>query len=333
MTTTKTVKVAMLSFAHQHAIGYATVLTHLPDVEITVIADEDAERGQAAATQFGTKWVASIDEALAMDVDCVVICSENINHKPMTLAAAKAGKHVLCEKPLATTVEDAKEMIAACEAAGVQLMTAFPVRFNASIQALKQAVHNPMFGETLTIAARNPGTCPHSWFVDPSLSGGGAVIDHTVHVVDVLRYIYGAEITQVYAESGNRLYGYEGDDTGLLMFRLSNGVPVSLDTSWSRPSNWPIWGGVTLDVIGENGVLFADAYNDVYEMAETAGPSFTWNANEHSGDPEMVWSFIDAVRNGTDVPVTGEDGLRALEVALTAMKSAESHRVEQVTLA
>ena len=333
MTNTKTVKVAMLSFAHGHAFGYATVLSHLPDVEITVIADENEERGKGAAEQFGTQWVASIDEALAMDVDCVVICSENIHHKPMTVAAAKAGKHVLCEKPLATTVDDAKAMIAACDDAGVQLMTAFPVRFNASIQALKQAIANPMFGETLTIAARNPGTCPHGWFVDPALSGGGAVIDHTVHVVDVLRYIYGEEVTQVYAESGNRLHGYEGDDTGLLMFRLSNGVPVSLDTSWTRPSNWPIWGGVTLDVIGEFGVLFADAYNDTYEMAETTGPSFTWNANEHSGDPEMVAGFIDAVRNGTDVPVTGTDGLRALEVALTAMKSAESHKVEKVTLA
>lgn len=324
------VKVAMLSFAHGHAFGYATVLTALPDVEIVVIADENEERGKGAAEQFGTQWVASVDEALAMDVDCVVICSENINHKPMTIAAAKAGKHVLCEKPLATTVEDAKEMITACEEAGVQLMTAFPVRFTATIQALKQAVHNPMFGETLTIAARNPGTCPHSWFVDPALSGGGAVIDHTVHVVDVLRYIYGEEVTQVYAESGNKMYGYEGDDTGLLMFRLSNGVPVSLDTSWSRPSNWPIWGGVTLDVIGENGVLFADAYNDNYEMAETTGPSFTWNSNEVSGDPEMVMSFIEAVRNGTDVPVTGVDGLRALEVALAAMKSAESHKLEKV---
>lgn len=331
MTSNKTVKVAMLSFAHQHAFGYASVLKALPDVEITVIADENAERGQAAAAQFGTTWVSSIDEALAMDVDCVVICSENVYHKPMTLAAAKAGKHVLCEKPLATTVEDAREMITACEEAGVQLMTAFPVRFNASIVALKEAVHSEMFGETLTIAARNPGYCPKSWFVDPALSGGGAVIDHTVHVVDVLRYIYGAEITQVYAESSNLMYGYEGDDTGMLMFRLSNGVPVSLDTSWSRPSNWPIWGGVTLDVIGEKGVLFADAYNDNYEMAETTGPSFRWNANEVTGDPEMVSAFIDAVRNGTDVPVTGEDGLRAVEVALAAMKSAESHQIEKIT--
>ncbi len=328
--TTSTVKVAMLSFAHLHAIGYATILKALPGVEITVIADDNAERGQQFAQMFETQWVPSIDEALAMDIDCVVICSENVNHKPMTLAAAKAGKHVLCEKPLATTVEDAQEMIAACEEAGVKLMTAFPVRFNSSIVALKDAVHSEHFGATLTVMGRNPGTNPGGWFVDPALSGGGAVIDHTVHVVDVLRFIYGAEVTEVYAQSGNKLAGGVSDDTGLLMFKLSNGVPVSLDTSWSRPSNWPIWGGVTLDVIGEFGVLFANAYNNNYDLAETTTPSYTWQAVEHTGDPEMVTAFIDAVRNGTDVPVTGVDGLRALEVALAAMKSAETNQLEPV---
>lgn len=336
---TKTVKVAMLSFAHLHAMGYAGVLKAMPDVEITVIAEENAELGQKVAGMFDTKWVPTIDEALAMDVDCVVICSENINHKPMTIAAAKAGKHVLCEKPLATNVDDALEMIAACEEAGVQLMTAFPVRFNSAITALKAAVHADTFGETLTIAARNPGTNPQGWFVQPELSGGGAVIDHTVHVVDVLRYIYGEEVTEVFAESGNRLAGGVSDDTGLLMFKLSSGVPVSLDTSWSRPANWPIWGGVTLDVIGENGVLFANAYNNNYTVAETEGAlsnrgnseSYTFQSSEVSGDPEMVAAFIDAVRNDTPVPVTGVDGLRALEVALAAMKSAESHQLEPVT--
>lgn len=336
---TKTVKVAILSFAHLHAIGYASVLKALPGVELTVIYDDDAERGQMHADAFGSTFCGDLDDALAMDIDCVVVCSENVKHKPMTIAAAKAGKHVLCEKPLATTIDDALEMIRVCEENGVQLMTAFPVRFNSSITALKDAVHSEHFGETLTIAARNPGTCPKSWFVQPELSGGGAVIDHTVHVVDALRYIYGAEVTEVYCESGNRLYGYDGDDTGQLMFRMSNGVPVSLDTSWSRPANWPIWGGVTIDVVGEGGVLFANAFNNNYVVAETQGAlsfrgkdeSFTWQSSEASGDPEMVSAFIEAVRNGTPVPVTGVDGLRALEVALAAMKSAESHQLEPVT--
>ena len=331
MDTQKTVRVAMLSFAHMHAFGYASVLRALPDAEIVVIADEDEARGRKMAEHFGTEWIADYREAVTRDdVDAVVVCPENVRHKEMTIAAAEAGKHVLCEKPLATSVEDAQAMIDACEQAGVKLMTAFPVRFNASIAAMRDAIRNGYVGETLTIAARNPGTNPGGWFVDASLSGGGAIIDHTVHVVDVLRWIYDAEITEVYAESGNRLAGNTSDDTGLLMFKLSNGVPVSLDTSWSRPSNWPIWGGVMIDVIGEKGVLFANAYNNNYEMAETQGPSFAWKSVEVTGDPEMVSAFIDAVRNDTPVPVTGEDGLRAVEVALKAMESAETHRVVPV---
>jgi predicted dehydrogenase len=334
METQKTVRVAVLSFAHGHAYGYASVLTQLPDVELVVIADDDEGRGRDAAERFRTEWTGDYHDVVNRDdVDAVIICSENVRHREMTIAAAEAGKHVLCEKPLATSVDDAQAMIDACERAGVKLMTAFPVRFNASIVALRDAIRDGMIGESLVISARNPGTNPGSWFVDPALSGGGAVIDHTVHVVDVLRWIFDAEITEVYAESDNRMTGHECDDTGLLMFKLSNGVPVSLDTTWSRPTNWPIWGGVTIDVIGEKGVLFANAFNNNYEMAETNGPSFAWKSVEVTGDPEMVGAFIEAVRNDTEVPVTGVDGLRAVEVALKAMESARTHKVVPVVSA
>ena len=319
----KTVRVAILSFAHSHANGYAGVLTRLPDVELVAIADEDAERGKAAAAQFGGEWIADYREVVKRDdVDAVVICSENVRHKEMTIAAAEAGKHVLCEKPLATTVEDAQAMIDACVKHGVKLQTAFPVRFNAAVVALKQAIQEGRIGTTLAIAARNPGTCPHSWFVQPELSGGGAVIDHTVHVVDVLRWIFDAEVAEVYAEVDRRIHDIPTDDTGLLMMRLSNGIPVSLDTSWSRPKNWPTWGGVTFEVIGEHGVLSVDAFNNNLELAEDQGPSYTWVPVEYTGDPEMVTAFIEAVRNDTEPLVTGVDGLRALEVALCAYESA-----------
>jgi UDP-N-acetylglucosamine 3-dehydrogenase len=330
----KTVRVAMLSFAHLHANGYAGVLGSMPGVELAVIADEDADRGKAVAEQFGTEWVADYRDALSRDdIDCVVICSENVRHKELTVAAAEAGKHVLCEKPLATTVEDAQAMIDACRKHGVKLQTAFPVRFNAAIVGLRDAIKAGAIGQPLVISARNPGTCPGSWFVDPALSDGGAVIDHTVHVVDVLRWIFDAEVTEVYAEIDTRMHDIPVDDTGLLMMKLSNGIPVSLDTSWSRPANWPIWGGVTIDVIGETGVLFADAFNNTYEIAEDRGPSYSWQPVEVSGDPEMVASFIDAVRNDTEPLVTGEDGLRALQIALCAYQSAEKKAPVQVITA
>ena len=323
---TSPVRVALLSFAHVHAGGYAELLTQMPDAELVAIADDAEARGQAAAERFGVEFVPDWREAVARDdVDAVVICSENVHHAEMTIAAARAGKHVLCEKPLATTMEDAEAMIAACAKAGVKLQTAFPVRFSAPAVAFRDAIRAGRVGTPLAVIARNPGRCPMGWFVDPDLAGGGAVMDHTVHVIDVLRHIFDAEVTEVYAEADTRIYDIPVDDTGLVMFRMSNGLRGSLDTSWSRPVNWPIWGGVEIEVVGEKGALRLDAFNDTLEIAEIEGPSYSWQSVDPSGDPEMVAAFIDAVKRDEPVKVTGEDGLRALQVALAAYESARIH--------
>ncbi len=328
------VRCAILSFAHGHANGYAGVLTHLPDAELVAIADDNEARGRAAAEQFGAEFTADYRDVLARDdIDAVVICSENVRHAELTIAAAEAGKHVLCEKPLATTMEDAQAMIDACAKAGVKLQTAFPVRFNAAAVAFRDAIRAGRVGTPLAVIARNPGTCPMSWFVDPDLAGGGAVMDHTVHVIDVLRHIFEAEVTEVYAEADTRIYDIPVDDTGLVMFRMSNGLRGSLDTSWSRPKNWPIWGGVEIEVIGEKGVLKLEAFNDNLEIAEIDGPTYSWQSVEHSGDPEMVAAFIDSVKRDAPVQVSGEDGMRAMQVALAAYESVRSHEPVAVVTA
>jgi predicted dehydrogenase len=321
------VRVAILSFAHLHAHGYAACLKANPDAELVLIADDDAERGTAMAALYGVDYVPDYrDAVLRDDIDAVVICSENVRHKEMTIAAAEAGKHVLCEKPIATTVDDALAMIAACRDNNVKLQIAFPVRFNAATVGLKQAIDRGTIGDPLIIASRNPGTCPQSWFVQPELSGGGAVIDHTVHVVDTLRWMLGVEVEEVYAEIDTRIYDFEADDTGLLMMKLSNGVPLSLDTSWSRPANNPIWGGVMIDVVGEKGVLSLDAFRANIELIEIQGPSNTRIGVEPSGDPEMIDAFIQAVRTDGVAAPDGVDGLRAMEVALAAYESAKIHQ-------
>jgi predicted dehydrogenase len=231
---------------------------------------------------------------------------------------------VLCEKPLATTVADAEAMVDACERNGVKLQTAFPVRFIPATIALRDAVRQGAVGTPLVVTARNPGTCPHRWFVDPALSGGGAVMDHTVHVVDVLRWMFDAEVTEVYAEMDTRIYDIPVDDTGLLMMKMSNGISVSLDTSWSRPDSWPTWGGVEIEVIGEEGVLSLDAFADTLEVAETRNGTYTWRPVEGVGDSEMVRGFVEAIRNDTPTEPSGVDGLRAVEVTLAAYASAST---------
>jgi predicted dehydrogenase len=333
-TQTGPVRVALLSLAHGHGYAYAEILRQLPDAELVVIADDDEARGREAAGRFGVDFTPDYREAIVRDdVDAVVICSENARHAEMTIAAAKAGRHVLCEKPLATTMADAEAMIAACAKAGVKLQTAFPVRFSAPAVAFRDAIRAGQVGTPLAVIARNPGTCPMDWFVDPELAGGGAVMDHTVHVIDVLRHIFEAEVTEVYAEAATRIYDIPVDDTGLVMFRMSNGLRGSLDTSWSRPKNWPIWGGVEIEVVGDKGALRLNAFNDTLAIAEIEGPSYTWQAVEHSGDPEMVAAFIAAVKDDTAVPVTGEDGMRAMQVALAAYESVRTHEPVAVVTA
>ncbi len=105
--------------------------------------------------------------------------------------AAQHGVHVLCEKPIATTLEDARAMIASCERAQVKLMIAYPpVRYNTPVLRVKEMVERGAVGEVLAIRGTNHGRLPGGWFVEPELSGGGAVLDHTVHVIDLIRWIF-----------------------------------------------------------------------------------------------------------------------------------------------
>jgi UDP-N-acetylglucosamine 3-dehydrogenase len=318
------VKLGMMSFAHMHAHSYAAAINALPGAELGCVADHDPERARSAAQTYSTKAADSYEDLLKQDVDAVVIASENIRHRELTEMAARAGKHVLCEKPLATTSADGRAMIEACRSAGVQLMTAFPCRFSPAAARLKQAVDDGQIGKVLGIRGTNRGRCPWGWFVDPAQSGGGAVIDHTVHVTDLMRWLLGTEVREVYAEISNRMYHQPFDDTGFLTMEFENGVFATLDSSWSRPNAFPTWGDVTVAVAGERGTLTMDmfAQNLVLYSDETGGTTWqNWGSNI---DLLMVEAFVDSVANDKPVPITGEDGLRAAEVALAAYASVEA---------
>ncbi|MFL5759408.1 MAG: Gfo/Idh/MocA family protein [Thermomicrobiales bacterium] len=318
-------KVGIISFAHGHANKNARCLAQVPDVELTAIADCDEARLRAAVEQFGGDAYVDYRDLLARDeIEAVLITSPNAEHREHVIAAAHAQKHILCEKPIATTRADGRAMIAACREQGVKFQIAFPVRFSAPAAILRQKVREGAVGTPLAVKATNPGRYPGGWFGDPALAGGGAVMDHTVHVADLLRWIFEAEITQVYAEIDTRVHpDLPVDDVATLMLVLSNGIFASLDPSWSRPKSWPTWGGLTMEVVGDRGVLAMDAFSQHLELIEDGGPSYVFVPWTQGGDLPMIRSFIDAVRNDTDPLVTGEDGLRATEVALCAYESAK----------
>jgi predicted dehydrogenase len=318
-------KVGIISFAHGHANGNARCLAQLPDVELAAIADCDEARLADAVDRFGGDAYTDYRDLLARsDIEAVLVTSPNADHAEHVIAAAKSKKHVLCEKPIATTRADGMAMVAACREHGVKFQTAFPVRFSAPAVALRRMVREGAIGTPLAVKATNPGSYPGGWFGDPELAGGGAVMDHTVHVADLLRWIFEAEITRVYAEIDTRLHPeLPVDDVATVMLTLSNGLIVSLDPSWSRPKTWPTWGGLTMEVIGDRGVISMDAFGQNLQLVEDRGPSHVFVPWAEGGDLPMIRGFVDAIRNDTDPPVTGEDGLRAMEVALCAYESAK----------
>lgn len=171
-------RIGIMSFAHLHAEAYIENLRAIPEVEMIGIADEDVDRGRLYAEQFDAHLFPDYAAMLATKPDAVLVCSENTRHRPLVEMAAAAGVHVLCEKPLATTAEDARAMIAACEKAGVMLMTAFPMRFSAPLQQLKAQIDQGNLGKIYCLNTVNQGQIPldyRPWFVDPELSGGGGI--------------------------------------------------------------------------------------------------------------------------------------------------------------
>jgi predicted dehydrogenase len=319
-------RIGILSVAHGHAYSYVDALLHTDGVEVVGITDDDAERGKAFATRFGIRSFESAEALLAEHLDGVVICSENSKHRPLAELAAKHTPNILCEKPISTSVEDARAMIDACAAAGAKLQIAFPVRFAPPVMSLKQLLDQQVLGKVYSLKTTNRGTCPGGWFVDKQLSGGGAVIDHTVHVIDLLRWFFSAEVTEVYAEVGVELFqpGLGIDDAGMLSFKLSNGAYGTLDTSWSRTGAYPTWGDVTIDVLGERGLLQLDTFKQnvaVYSNQAAKAQWINWGSNMDAG---LIADFVDMVRTGREPFITGHDGLKALEVALAAYRSAET---------
>ncbi len=319
-------RVGILSFAHRHAERYAACIGRLEGAELAGVHDRDQRRGRTMAQRFNTDFYDRLEVLLGADVDAVIVCAENARHRELTVAAAEAGTHALCEKPIATSVEDAEAMIAACEANGVKLQIAFPCRFITAVVRAKRIVDEGELGRILAIKGTNRGTLPGGWFTDKALAGGGAVMDHTVHVADLMRWFLKAEVTEVYAEIGNMIYGDEFDDCATLTLTFDNGVFATLDPSWSRNRAYPTWGDVTMTITGTEGVLSVDAFDQklmLYDADEQVGREVCIADNM---DFFLIRDFCECIAQDREPSVTGRDGLEAMRVALAAYESGETHQ-------
>jgi 1,5-anhydro-D-fructose reductase (1,5-anhydro-D-mannitol-forming) len=323
-------KVAVMSFAHPHAMGYVRLLQRSQGV--TVLTSDPGPhpvgevRGRAVAEQLGVDYVDTFDELLAWSPDAVVITSENARHRELVELAAAAGADILCEKPLATTLDDGIAIRQAVEDAGVMLMVAFPVRFASTFQKLKAAYRHGALGELVSVRGSNNGKLPgmRSWFSDPALSGGGALVDHVVHIADLLEGLMGADPLSVTAVVNQGLHSERAraETAGLVTVSYDNGVIAGIDCSWSLPDTAPTWGGVKLSVAGTAGTADVDFFGPSARGLEAAtgvpielpyGPNF---------DDALLKTFIKGVREGVQPQPDVNVGLKTLRIVLAAQESA-----------
>jgi len=328
------VNVAIAGCAHRpHAWSYARALASTPSARLVAVFDDDPALAHSVADDFGAPVTGDLGALLASrELDAVVVCSPTAQHRRHAEAAAAAGCHVFCEKPIATTVADARAMITACRAAGVQLHVAFVIRFLPHVRSIKEAIDSGSLGDVVGIRTGNrgrPPLPPHypAWITQARESGGGALMDHSVHLTDVVRHLTGREVVSVAAEAGSLLWGAGVDDCALLSLVLDSGAVAALDPSWSVPANNPWNYDFFLRLVGTRGSAdLDDLAESVQVVSGRMAPGLRLAAFAEDPDAEMIETFCASVRQGRliEPSASGEDGLRALEVALAGYASAAS---------
>jgi 1,5-anhydro-D-fructose reductase (1,5-anhydro-D-mannitol-forming) len=307
----------------------APAIAAQPDSEVVAVASSDAERAGAYAAELGIPAVhATVDELLAdSDVDAVYISSTNERHEPQVLAAAAAGKHVLCEKPLALSLEDARRMVEACRAAGVVMGTNHHLRNAAAHRVMHDLVANGAIGQPLAARVFHAVYLPahlQGWRIDRPESGGGVILDITVHDADTLRFVLAdeaGEVTAMTASQGMAQAGLEDAVMGVMRFR--GGVLAQFHDAFT--SRHAVTG---FEVHGAEGSLYG---RDVMTQRPTGTVILRRDGNEETVPIEhgnlyerSVARFNAAVRGEGEPAATGEDGVRSLAIALAVSEAART---------
>jgi predicted dehydrogenase len=327
----KRVNVATLSFGHFHAYSYTRAVKELPGANLVAVADEDPGRAKEAGQRYNVDYYLDYHDVLRRDdVDAVVVTSENTKHAKMAIDAAEAGKHILCEKPMATTLADADNMMRAAQTAGRTFQMCFVMRYHAASRLIKDVLDKGQIGKIVAITGTNHlkwlEQIQTGFFARPELSGGGSVMDHTVHLSDMMRWYTKSEARRVYTTIGKNIHTeIPVEDNALTMIDFRNGAVGTIDGSWSRSAPWYMWGDMTLEIIGTEGLLLLDAFRQVVYVTQADPPNnrLEWNYWGCDADKEMVRSFVDCILEGKKPTAGAFDGRQGTEITAACYESAK----------
>ena len=338
--------------------GHIATARHLPaykaleaegKVRVVAVCDVGEERLLRAAEKFNVPHAcADYRDLLALpEIDAVSVCTPNFQHCSPVLAAFAAGKHVLCEKPLAVSAAEGAEMVAAGRAAGRQLQVGYNLRFGPGAQSVRRFVEDGKLGEIYYARAqalRRRGIPSHGSFTDKSKQGGGALIDIGAHALDLSLWLMGfpqpvSVSGQTQAKFGHRegVIGLRGqwdpnnftvEDFGVGLVRFANGATLVLESSFAA--------NIAEDqfqttLMGTEGGAFVDMLNDANtrvfreESGTLTDTSPVFLPQVHTHDAE-IRAFVQALLDDAPVPVPGEQGLIVTQILDALYQSAETGR-------
>ncbi|CAL1690162.1 Myo-inositol 2-dehydrogenase [Brevundimonas subvibrioides] len=288
--------------------NHARVLSDIRDFDVTTIFDMDDLTAKGVADLYDATPVTTAQAFVDAGLDAAVVSTPNRTHADLSVALLEKGVHVLVEKPIAATVADARRMIDAAKANDRVLMVGQVERFNPAVEAVKRAIADE---QVISIQITRVGPFP------PRMGEVGVVIDLAVHDIDIIRHLTGSEVAEVQPQLARTRA--EREDTALLQFRMDNGVIAHITTNWVTPYKVR-----TLQVATQGKFVVADLMTrqvTEYFGQQPDGSYQTRAVNSWPNEPlkKELESFAHAIRTGEPPAVTGEDGLRNLEVALRCL--------------
>ncbi len=328
----KQLQIGIIGAGRIGSLHAKSVTYNVPTATVAGITDINPDMAKKVADELGIpKVYANYKELLAdPQVQAVFICSSTDTHADIAVEAAKAGKHIFCEKPVDLTPEKVKAVMQAVKEAGVKLQVGFNRRFDHNFSYIKKLVGDGKVGDVhvVKITSRDPAPPPAEY----SASSGGMFLDMTIHDFDMARYLAGSEVTELYANATclvDPAIGKAGDvDTAVITLKFANGAIGVIDNSRRAAYGYD----QRVEVFGSKGA--AQAENDTpttvtfsgEERVEKDKPLYFFLERYMQSFRDEVLQFVDAVNNDTATPTTGEDGLNSLLVALAAKKSVAEGR-------